>query len=75
MNSRIKLVLGLSLIGLVLVFILQNVALVAIRYFFWTISMSGALLFFLLFIAGTIFGWLLLSYLRHQEKNADRITK
>ncbi len=41
------------------VFIVQNVTVMDLRFLFWTLSMSGALLMFLILAAGIILGWLL----------------
>jgi uncharacterized integral membrane protein len=68
MNAKLKLIIGLILMSLVIIFVIQNVGLVDVRLFFWTLSMSGALLFFLLFFSGAIFGWLVFSYYFHREK-------
>jgi uncharacterized integral membrane protein len=45
------------LVGLAVVFFIQNVAVVELRFLFWTPSMSGALLMFLILSVGTILGW------------------
>ncbi|MCF8050057.1 MAG: LapA family protein [Desulfobacterales bacterium] len=54
-----KLIIGAILAGLMLVFIIQNVAVMNLRFLFWTLSMSGALLMLLILSAGIILGWLL----------------
>jgi len=54
-----KLIFGGTLAGLVLVFIIQNVAVMNLRLLFWTLSMSGALLMLLILSVGVILGWLL----------------
>ncbi|MBN1356314.1 LapA family protein [bacterium] len=74
MNTKIKLGLSLSLLCLVLIFVIQNVELVDVRLFFWTLSMSGALLFFILFISGVVCGWSVLSYYFHQKKSGGGTT-
>lgn len=66
MNAR--LILSLILIGIVFLFVIQNVAFVNIRFFIWNLSLSGALLFILLFTFGTIFGWFLHSYSLHRKE-------
>jgi uncharacterized integral membrane protein len=53
-----KLILGVILAGLVLVFVIQNVAVMNLRFLFWTLSMSGALMMLLILSAGIILGWL-----------------
>ena len=54
-----KLVASIILAGLAVVFIIQNVAGVELRFFFWTLSMSMALAMSLIFSFGIITGWLL----------------
>ena len=60
MNAKkTKLLLGLILICLALLFVIQNTILVDVRFLFWTLSMSGALLFILLMVSGAVFGWIM----------------
>jgi uncharacterized integral membrane protein len=54
-----KLIIGIILAGLAVVFTIQNVSSVELTLFFWTVSMSRALLTFLILSAGIILGWLL----------------
>ena len=49
----------ICLIGLVVVFVLQNTQVVEVRFLFWTISMSRALILFANLAIGLIGGWLL----------------
>jgi len=57
-----KLILGIAAAGLALIFIIQNVAIVELKFLFWTLSISRALLMFLILSLGIILGWLLHSY-------------
>jgi uncharacterized integral membrane protein len=70
---NVKIILSLILIGIVFLFVIQNVALVNIRFFIWNLSLSGALLFILLFTFGTIFGWFLHSYALHRKTAQKRV--
>ncbi len=54
-----KLIFGVILAGLSVVFIIQNVTVVDLRFLFWTLSMSGALLMFFILAAGIVLGWVL----------------
>ena len=56
---NVKLISGMILAGLAVVFIIQNVAVMELRFLYWTLSMSGALLMFLILSAGIFLGWLL----------------
>lgn len=62
-----KLVLILILAGLVVLFIIQNVAVVEIQFLFWSVQMSRSLLMFLLLAIGVIIGWFLHSHLKYQK--------
>ncbi len=69
MNNRIKMIIGLSLMIIVLILVIQNANPVVIGVFFWSIPISGAMLFFLLFLAGAIAGASVFSlYLHHEDK-------
>jgi uncharacterized integral membrane protein len=70
-----KLVTGLVLIFLVVIFIIQNTAVVEIRVFFWALGMSRVLLMFILLAIGIIVGWLLNSYSVHRKKSLDSRSK
>jgi putative membrane protein len=65
---RFKIILSVILAGLALLFIIQNFAVINIRFLFWTLSISRSLLMFLLFLIGLILGWLLHSYSIHSRK-------
>ena len=56
--NRNKLIVSLVLLGLVVLFTLQNTQVVEVRLLFWTLSMSRVLLIFLLLAVGAILGWL-----------------
>ena len=69
-----KLILGIVLAGMVVLFIIQNVTVVELRFLFWTLSMSRALLMFLILSIGIILGWLLHSYF-HRIKTVNMQNK
>ena len=62
-----KLIVILSLAGLAVLFIIQNVAVVEIQFLFWSTRMSRSLLMFLLLAIGIIMGWFLHSYLKYRK--------
>ncbi|MDP2945285.1 MAG: LapA family protein [Atribacterota bacterium] len=66
-----KLILALILAGFAVLFIVQNVVVVEIRFLFWTLSMSRSLLTLFLLAIGVIIGWLLHSYSLYQKKKVD----
>jgi uncharacterized integral membrane protein len=53
-----KLLLTLTLVVLAVVFVLQNTTVVEVRFLFWMLSMSRALLIVLLLATGVLIGWL-----------------
>jgi uncharacterized membrane protein YciS (DUF1049 family) len=57
-----KLFLSLALAGLAVLFVLQNVIVVEVRFLLWGLRMTLSILIFLLFASGLIVGWLLHSY-------------
>ncbi len=63
----IKLILGLILAGIVIIFTIQNVTTVELKFLFWSLSMSRALLMFLVFAIGIILGWLLNGIFRRKK--------
>lgn len=52
-----KLIICLILTGLAVIFIIQNVTVIDIRFLFWTLSMSRALLMFFVLAIGVVIGW------------------
>ncbi|HEY9052150.1 MAG TPA: LapA family protein [Gammaproteobacteria bacterium] len=64
---NIKLISILILLGLVVLFIIQNVAVVEIQFLFWSISISRSLLMFLVLAIGMIIGWFLHSHFKHRR--------
>jgi len=64
MNYRLILILTLA--GLAVLFMIQNIAVVEIRFLFWSVQMSRALLMFFLVAIGIIIGWFLHSFFKHR---------
>jgi uncharacterized integral membrane protein len=62
-----KLLLVLVLFGGVVLFIIQNVAVVEIQFLFWSMQMSRSLLMFLLLAIGILIGWFLHAFLKHKR--------
>lgn len=71
--SKFKLALSVVLIGLVMVFTLQNTAVVEVHFLLWTLSMSLVLLFFGLLVVGMLLGWLLCSLSRRHLAPPKRV--
>lgn len=56
-EMKFKLILISVIAALVIVFIIQNVAVVDIKFFFWKMSMSRSLMMFFLLFIGVVIGW------------------
>lgn len=64
---RYKLISTLIFIGVVVIFVIQNVTVVEIKFLLWSFEMSRSLLYFILITIGIVSGWLLNSYYRHKK--------
>jgi uncharacterized integral membrane protein len=67
---HLKLLLSLVFAGLAVLFVVQNVTVIQIRFLVWSLSMTLSLFIFLLFATGLIVGWLLHSYWTYRRKGA-----
>ena len=65
---KIKLYIGLALLGLVLIFILQNTEVVNLKFLFWQLTLSRALLLLLVFVCGLAAGLLFGALARRPRK-------
>ena len=52
-------IIFLVLIGIVIIFVIQNIQVVEVKFLFWEVSMSRALVLFATFGIGLVGGWLL----------------
>jgi putative membrane protein len=52
-------IIFIFLIGWVVIFVLQNTQVVEVRFLFWTVSMSRALMLFGTLAIGLVGGWLM----------------
>ena len=52
-------IIFIFLIGVVVIFVLQNTQVVEVRFLFWTVSMSRALMLFGTLAIGLVRGWLM----------------
>jgi putative membrane protein len=66
-----KLVLILTLAGLAVLFIVQNVAVVEIQFLFWSTQTPRSLLMFLLLAIGITMGWFLHGYYTYKKGESD----
>ena len=65
-GTTVRLVAVFVFIGLIVVFTLQNTASVSVEFLVWSLTLSRALLVFLVIVVGTALGWLLRS-MRNDE--------
>lgn len=70
MNYKMITVLILS--GLVVLFIVQNVTVVEIKFLFWSIQMSRSLLIFILLAIGFVIGWFMHGHLKRKKSGDTR---
>ncbi len=68
---NVKIVLILLAAGLALVFTIQNVSAVTVSLLFWQVSLSLALLVFLILTVGLVIGWFLHSLLAYRRDKRE----
>ena len=64
-----RLYITLALAALAAIFIIQNFEVVELRFLFWKLAMSRALMFLLLVLIGMAIGWLLRGHLLSKGEN------
>ena len=69
MNFKITLVVILACLALI--FVAQNIEVVTVRFLFWEMSMSRAILLFFSLLIGFIIGWFLNSYLSYRKDKKE----
>jgi putative membrane protein len=68
---NLKLLAILVLTGVAAIFIVQNADIVELRFFFWKVAMSRALMFVFLVLIGVAIGWFLRGHLLHKTEHKD----
>ena len=68
---NIKVILLMIIAGLAVLFIIQNVSAVTVGIFLWTISLSLALLIFLVLAMGFALGWFLHSFIAYRKVKGE----
>mgnify|MGYP001423458140 CR=1 FL=1 len=69
MNFKMGLVA--ILVFFALVFVAQNIDVVTMKFLFWELSMSRAVLLFFSLLVGFIIGWLLHSYMAYRKDKKE----
>lgn len=65
-----RLIITIIGIGLVLIFVIQNVTVVEIKFLLWSIEMSRSLLYFIILAIGILCGWFLKGHSTHRKKQS-----
>ena len=63
-----KLIIGIVLLLLLVIFTVQNVSVVTINFFFWQFTISRALMIFFVLAIGIVIGLILATYLRQHKQ-------
>ena len=71
MPPNLRPILLVVLVGLVLVFAVQNVANVEVQFLIWSIAMPRAILIAVVFALGVLIGWILHGLRRRRRQGAD----
>lgn len=58
MAQNIRFWAGMTVLGLVVIFTIQNVTVVEVTFLLWTLKLPRAILLFLVFAAGVACGWI-----------------
>lgn len=64
---NVKLIIGLTLLALVVVFIIQNAVAVDIRFLIWKVSMSRSLIILIVLAIGIAIGWISAGHVRKKK--------
>lgn len=67
--KNVKVFFGLILIGLVVIFSIQNADVVSVHFLIWNFTISLALLVFIVLAFGLLSGWLMQSIFFRKERN------
>ena len=65
MYRDIRVWVTIGILGLVVLFTLQNVVTVEVTFLFWTVKLPRAILLFVVLAIGILLGWILKSVHRH----------
>jgi uncharacterized integral membrane protein len=70
-----KFILGIIIGALVIVFMIQNVQVVDIKFFTWSVTISRALMILIVFAVGILLGWVVRSIgYRKKKKSGEPVT-
>ena len=63
-----KLISILILVGLAVLFIIQNVAIVEIQFIVWSLRLPRSLMMFLMLVLGILIGWFAHGHAMHRKR-------
>ncbi|KPJ88907.1 MAG: hypothetical protein AMS17_03865 [Spirochaetes bacterium DG_61] len=66
-----KFIIGIIIGALVIVFMVQNVQVVDIKFIAWSVSISRALMILIVFVIGILLGWVVRSIGYRKKKRAE----
>ena len=66
-----KFIIGIIFGALVILFMVQNVQVVDIKFIAWTVSISRALMILIVFVIGILLGWVVRSMGYRKKKRAE----
>ncbi|MCG6969434.1 MAG: LapA family protein [Gammaproteobacteria bacterium] len=70
-KNNVKLIISLILVVLLVVFIVQNAAVVELHFLFWTLSMSRSLMILFVLFIGLLVGWIVGSQFHHKPSTDE----
>ncbi len=70
---NLKLILILIPACIAIIFLVQNVEAVEVRFLFWSMAISRALVIFFTFIMGFVVGWFLHGFLTYRKAKKDKM--
>jgi uncharacterized integral membrane protein len=72
MPGNVKLIISLVLVVLLLIFIIQNAAVVELRLLFWTLSMSRSLMILFVLFIGLVIGWIVGNHFQFKQSTNEK---
>jgi putative membrane protein len=70
---NVKMYITLTLLLLIVIFTVQNAAVVTVNFLFWKLEISRALLIFFVLVIGVIIGWISHSHMHHTKNRKQSI--
>lgn len=68
MSEHLRLWLTIAIVALLALFTIQNLVTVEVTFLFWAVQLPRAILVFVVFALGALFGWILNGARRHHRQ-------